>query len=193
MLRDAGLVLVGVLAFTLCAQFRIPFWPVPMTLQTFGLMLLGTIYGARLSAWTLGTYLLLGALGVPVFASSNTGTEAMLGPSGGFLVGFFFGATLLGWLIERGWDRTPGRLVAALAVGTVIPLVTCALWLSFLPETDSLHPWGLTKAVRLGVLPYLPGALFQWIMAAALLLAGQQVAGHLGLAASTVEDPRLLQ
>lgn len=192
-LRDVGLVLVGVLGFTLCAQIQIPFWPVPMTLQTFGLMLLGTIYGARLSAWTLGTYLLLGALGVPVFAGSAEGTEAMIGPSGGFLVGFFFGATLLGWLVERGWDRTPARLVAALALGTAIPLVTGALWLSLQPEAVTRRSWGLVKAVRVGVLPYLPGALLKLIMAAALLLAGQQIARHLGLAAGTAEDPRLLE
>lgn len=192
-LRDLGLVMVGVLGLTLCAQIRIPFWPVPLTLQTFGLLLLGTTYGARLSAWTVGAYLLAGGLGIPVFAGSSHGAGAFFGPSGGYLIGFFFAATLLGRLVERGWDRTPQRLVAALGIATAVPLLTGVLWLSFQVEAGGHRHWGLWKAMRVGVLPYLPGALLKLAMAASILLAGQQVARHLGLAGSTAEDERLLQ
>lgn len=190
-LRDVGLVMVAVLGLTFCAQIRIPFWPVPMTLQTFGVLLIGTIYGMRLSGWTVSTYLFLGALGVPVFADSDAGAGALVGPSGGYLFGFLIAAMLLGRLIERGWDRTPQLLVAALTLATLVPLITGAVWLAFQVETDGVRHWGLAKAVRVGVLPYLPGALFKLTTAAAILLAGQQVARHLGLAATTEVDERL--
>lgn len=191
-LRDLGLVMVGVLGLTLCAQIQVFFWPVPMTLQTFGLLLLATAYGARLSAWTLGAYLTAGGLGVPVLAG-NAGAEALFGPSGGHLIGFFFAATLLGRLVERGWDRTPQRLVAALGIATAVPLITGALWLSFQVEAGSHHHWGPSKALWVGVMPYLPGALLELAMAASILLGGRQVARHVGLPGSTAEDERLLQ
>lgn len=192
-LRDLALVMLGVLGLTLCAQVRAPFWPVPLTLQTFGLLLIGAIYGARLSVWTVGTYLFLGGLGVPVFAGADQGAKAFFGPAGGYLIGFSFAAPLLGRLVERGWDRTPRRLMTALAAAAGVPLITSAIWLSFQVEADSHQHWGLWKAVRVGVLPYLPGALLELVMATAVLLAGQQVARHFGMPASTAEDERLLQ
>ena len=102
------LALVGTLALTVSAKTQIPFWPVPMTMQTFVVLVIGMAYGARLGVATIALYLLEGALGLPVFAGTpekGVGLAYMMGPTGGYLLGFVAGAWLCGWLAERGFDR----------------------------------------------------------------------------------------
>lgn len=101
----ALLVVLGVALLTLAAKVQVPFWPVPMTLQTLVVLLIGATYGARLAGVTVGSYLVIGAIGVPVFAS-GAGITYMLGPTGGYLIGFLVAAVFLGYLADRGMGRT---------------------------------------------------------------------------------------
>jgi biotin transport system substrate-specific component len=144
-------------------------WPVPMTMQSFVVLVLGMAYGSRLAAATVGLYLLEGALGLPVFAGTperGIGIAYMMGPTGGFLFGFLLVATLMGWLAERGWDRTLVGTVAALAIGTVLLFVPGVAWLAALI--------GWSKAVAAGLTPFLAGSVVKLALAAALLPLAQR-------------------
>ncbi len=104
--RNAALALAGALALALSAKVQVPFYPVPMTLQTLVVLTLSAAYGARLGAATVALYLAEGLLGLPVFASALAGPAYMAGPTGGYLAGFLAAAALIGFLAGRGWDRS---------------------------------------------------------------------------------------
>src|SRR5262249_11270176 len=117
LLRNCVLALIGTLLLTASAKIQVPFWPVPMTMQTFVVLCLGAVLGPRLGATTVLLYLAEGAVGLPVFAGTpekGLGLAYMAGPTGGYLVGFVAGAAVTGWLAERGWDRSIVRLFAAM-------------------------------------------------------------------------------
>src|SRR5882724_2427393 len=119
----AGAVVLGVCVLTLSAKIQVPFWPVPMTLQTLAVLMLAMGYGARLGAATVVAYLIAGAAGLPVFAGTperGIGLAYMMGPTGGFLVGFVLAAWLAGVLAERGWDRSFLKCAAAMLIGHVV-------------------------------------------------------------------------
>ncbi|MEJ2288482.1 MAG: biotin transporter BioY, partial [Deinococcales bacterium] len=118
-LRAAVQVAAGVLFLTALAQLRVQLGPVPFTGQTLGVLLLGTAYGLGLGTLTTGAYVLLGALGLPLFTGWQGGVAHLMGPTGGYLVGFVLASGLLGWLAERGWDRSYGRTVAAMLLAEV--------------------------------------------------------------------------
>lgn len=103
--RLVFLVVAGSVLIALLAQLEIPLQPVPITGQTFGVLLVGALLGSRLGAVTVLTYLAWGAIGLPVFAGGISGPARLVGPTGGYLVGFVGAAFLVGWLSERGWDR----------------------------------------------------------------------------------------
>src|SRR5690349_15200312 len=107
-IRWAVLALAGSLLLTASAKAQVPMWPVPMTMQSFVVLVIGMAYGARLAGATVALYLLEGALGLPVFAGTpekGIGLAYMAGPTGGYLAGFAVAAVAMGWLAERGWDR----------------------------------------------------------------------------------------
>lgn len=162
MLRNIVLALLGSVAIALSAKIQIPFWPVPMTMQSFVILLIGVAYGARLAGATVGLYLLEGALGIPVFAGAGAGLAYMSGPTGGYLVGFLIAATLVGWLAERGWDRTVLRATAAMALGHVLLFVPGVLWLSVL--------FGFNKAIQVGLLPFMGATVFKTVLGVAFLI-----------------------
>jgi biotin transport system substrate-specific component len=103
-LRLVLLAVLGALLLTVAAYIKVPFWPVPLTMQTFVVLVVGAAYGARLGAATVTLYLAEGAAGLPVFAGGG-GLAYMAGPTGGYLVGFLAAAAVIGWLAERGFDR----------------------------------------------------------------------------------------
>ena len=108
-LRMVLLAIVGTALLTRLAKLNVPFYPVPMTMQTLVVLMLGAAYGWRLATATVVLYLVEGALGLPVFAGTpalGIGLPYMMGPTGGFLVGFVAGAALVGWLGERGLGRS---------------------------------------------------------------------------------------
>ena len=122
LLRDALLVVGFSLLTALCARIVIPlpFTPVPITGQTFAVLLTGAALGARRGAAAIVLYVLEGLAGLPVFAGGASGLARLLGPTGGYLLGFIAAAYLTGTLAERGWDRTVRWAAAAMAAGNVV-------------------------------------------------------------------------
>ena len=100
-IRYGILALAGSTLIALCAQIAVPFFPVPITLQTFAVFLIGLTYGWRLGGITVALYLLEGALGLPVFSGGKGGMIVFMGPTAGYLAGFLFAATACGWFAER--------------------------------------------------------------------------------------------
>lgn len=160
---SALLVLAGSLALALSAKVQVPFWPVPMTMQSLVVLLVGMAYGSRLGAATVLLYLAEGLAGLPVFAGAAAGPAYMAGPTGGYLLGFLLGAACVGRLAERGWDRTLGRAAAAMALGHVLLFVPGVLWLA------SLFGW--PRAVAFGVTPFLAATVVKTALGAALVAA----------------------
>jgi len=146
----AAAVVFGVCLLTLSAKVQVPFWPVPMTMQTLVVLMLGMAYGSTLGAGAVIAYLLVGAAGVPVFAGTperGIGLAYMMGPTGGFLLGFVVAAWITGVLAERGWDRSILRCAVAMLAGTLA---------IFLFGLAALIPVaGLARAIEVGFLPFL--------------------------------------
>jgi len=174
--RYAVLALAGSVLLTLSAKLQIPFWPVPMTMQTFVVLVLGCAYGWKLGAATMALYLLEGALGLPVFSGTperGIGLAYMAGPTGGYLAGFVAGAALCGWLAERGWDRSAWRTALAMSLGHVVILALGWAWLATLV--------GPAKAYASGVEPFYAATVAKTALA---VLALPLVWRYLGAGAS---------
>lgn len=152
------LIAVAVAALAISAQIKIPFYPVPVTMQTLVVLLVGMSYGLRLGAASLASYLVLGAMGAPVFAS-GAGLAYMVGPTGGYLAGFFVSAVIMGMLAERGWSQKVFLVAGAMIIGHATIYLMGAGWLSTFI--------GLEKAITAGVLPFLYGDLLKLVIAAA--------------------------
>lgn len=169
-LQDALLIFGGSLLVAALAQVRIPlpFTPVPITGQTLGVFLVGATLGSHRAALSLGLYLLEGSMGLPVFAGGAAGSVHLFGPTGGYLFGFVVAAYVIGWLAERGWDRSMGRVALMFIVGETIILGLGSLVLArFI---------GLERAWLGGVLPFLPGDALKALLAALLLPTARKVA-----------------
>ncbi len=146
LLRQVALVAFGVAALAVAAKIKVPFWPVPMTMQTFAVLTIGAAYGARLAGVTLLAYLAIGALGADVFTGSGevSGLAYMMGSTGGYLAGFLIAAVALGALARRGWDRSPLWMALAMAIGTALIYIPGLLWLGVLFGFDQpILAWGL--------------------------------------------------
>jgi biotin transport system substrate-specific component len=156
------LVILGVALLTLSAKVQVPFWPVPMTLQTLVVLLIGATYGARLGGATLGSYLVIGAIGAPVFAS-GAGVAYMLGPTGGYLLGFLIAAVLLGYLADRGKGRSLLSALLLFAIGEVVIFAFGTAWLASLIGVD--------RAIAGGLLPFIPAEILKVALASAILFS----------------------
>lgn len=155
--------LLGSLLLAASAKVQVAFWPVPMTMQSMVVMLLGMAYGCRLAMATVALYLLAAGIGLPVLAGGSAGLAALTGPTAGFLAGFVLSAGLAGWLAERGWDRSMPAALAALGIGHAVLFVPGVAWLSLL--------FGLEKALAVGFYPFLAAALLKTALGAVLLRA----------------------
>jgi biotin transport system substrate-specific component len=160
-LRAVLLAVVGSFFVAVSAQVQVPMVPVPMTMQSFAVLVIGAAYGARLGAATLLLYALEGAAGLPVFAGFKSGATHMMGPTAGYIVGFILAAGAVGWLAERGWDRTIGGTVRAMLIGKLLIFVPGIAWLATLI--------GLDKAFAAGLVPFLPGIVVKVALAVAVL------------------------
>jgi biotin transport system substrate-specific component len=158
--RATALALIGTALLTVSAKIQVPFWPVPMTMQTFVVLVLGMAYGSRLAGATVLLYLAQGAIGLPVFAGGG-GIAYMAGPTGGYLAGFLLAAVAVGWLAEHGWDRSVPRTLAAMLIGTGIIFACGLAWLSTLI--------GLPQAFSAGLVPFLLGEAVKVALATAIL------------------------
>jgi len=168
MVKRAVLVVLGIAALAIAAKIRVPFWPVPVTMQTFVVLTVGAAYGMRLGVATVFGYLLVGALGFDVFTSSsaeNSGLAYMMGGTGGYLLGFLVAAGVLGELARRGWDRNVIRMAVAMLIGNAIIYVPGLLWLGHLyAETK-----GWATVLDWGLWPFLAGDALKLALAALIL------------------------
>jgi len=141
----------------------LPFSPVPITGQTLIVLLAGAALGWRRGAASQIAYLAEGAVGLPVFAGGTAGALVMIGPTGGYLIGFVAAAAVVGWLIERGSSRHPLTSVATMLVGSAVVYVFGVAWLSH------LIPGGPSVALAQGVLPFIPGDVLKSLIAAGVV------------------------
>ncbi|HHS82703.1 MAG TPA: biotin transporter BioY [Devosia sp.] len=159
MLAFSGSILLWV-----SAKISVPFIPVPMTMQTLAVMVLASTYGFRLGLAAALLYVLEGALGLPVFATSperGIGLAYMMGPTGGYIVGFVLAVGFVGWFAERGADRSFIRSFVIMSLGSAIVLGLGFAWLS--------RYLGVPMAFTSGVLPFVVGDLFKIAIAALLV------------------------
>ena len=161
LLRLALFAVLGSILMALSAHTQVPMWPVPMTMQTFAVLVIGMAYGYRLAGTTILLYLAEGAVGLPVFASGG-GIAYFAGPPTGYLIGFLVAAIFVGWLGEKGWDRSVPLTFVAMLGGTAIIFVLGVAWLSaFLGDFHAALANGLT--------PFSVGAFVKIALAAAVL------------------------
>lgn len=155
---------VGTLILTISAKTKVVLGPVDMSLQTLAILLIGASFGARLGSATLLLYLAEGALGFPVFQSTpekGLGIAYMMGPTGGFLVGFVAMAAIAGWAADRGWDRNLFKLFGAMLLAEVVLMGLGFAWLAGLI--------GVEAAWLHGVLPFILVDLLKVALAAMLI------------------------
>ena len=168
--RDVVLGMAGVLLLGLVAQLEIPLQPVPITGQTFGVLLIGALLGSRRGALTVGAYVAAGVAGMPIFAGGASGISRLFGPTGGYLLGFIAAAWVVGWLSERGWDRRLLTAVAAMLLGTVVIYIFGLSGLSFFV--------GWERVAAVGLAPFLIGDLLKLALAALALPGGWALLGR---------------
>lgn len=173
MWREVILVAAGCLLIALSAQvqFYLPFSPVPITGQTFAILLIGALYGSRRGAATVIAYLAMGAAGFPVFAGGGFGLAKLVGPTAGYLIGFVGAAYVVGLLSEKGWDRNLWTTAISMLLGTILIYIAGVTWLG------QFVGWQAVMAT--GVYPFLLGDGFKIILAAILLPSGWQLIGRL--------------
>jgi biotin transport system substrate-specific component len=172
---DAALVAGGAGLVALTAQYEIKLWftPVPITGQTFAVLLVGASLGALRGATSLALYFLVGLAGAPVYSGGDGGVEIVRGATGGYLVGFIVAALVTGWLAQRQWDRHFNSAVAAMLTGSVI---IYAFGLPWLARTADL---GLEGTLEAGLYPFVIGDLVKLYLAGMLLPAAWKLVRHL--------------
>ncbi len=174
LVTNVVLVACGTLLLTLLAQVRVPLFPVPITGQSLGVLLLGAALGTHRSVASVLAYLMLGAVGFPVFAG-GVGLAALLGPTGGYLWSFIPAAAAVGYLCERQWDRRFLWALIAFTLGHAIMFAGGVSWLTCLV--------GFREAVAVGLVPFLPGVVIKTLIATSLMpilwgLSGTQPRRH---------------
>jgi biotin transport system substrate-specific component len=174
LLTDAGLVLAGTALVAGAAQISIalPFTPVPITGQTFAVLLVGATLGTARGAASLLLYLWLGVAGAPIYANHTHGWSVVTSASGGYLVGFVLAAALTGFLAERRWDRRLSSSIGLMLTGNVVIYLVGLPWLAIVLNTD------LVKTLELGLYPFIPGDTFKLYIAAAALPAAWRLTGR---------------
>jgi biotin transport system substrate-specific component len=161
-MRDLGLVLAGTALLVLGSRLSLPLLttPVPITLQTLAVLLVGGALGLRRGAFSTGLFVLLGVAGVPVFADSKHGLDVILGATGGYLLGFVLAAALVGRLAELGWDRHIGGSIGMNLIGSLLIYAVGVPWLAVALQKS------LGDAIGLGVVPFLIGDAVKLLLAA---------------------------
>ncbi len=167
LLRGVVFAVLGSLLLTLAAKIKIPLEPVPVTMQVFAVLALGLALGARTAVASVVLYLAQGAAGLPVFTGTpekGLGLAYMVGPTGGYLLGFFLAAAAVGWLADRGFSRSIVKAALASLVGIALIYVPGVLWLCAL--------FGFKESIVLaGVWPFIVPDLMKAALAALLIPA----------------------
>lgn len=149
---DIFMISFSVVFLAVMANLRIPLWPVPITMQTFGIFLIAFFFGSKKGFLSTLAYILAGVLGFGVFAGYKSGTAAILGPTGGYIIGFLFMVFFVGKMIEKGYGRTKKSVLWCMIIGEVILYAfgLTGLWL-FLGNVS------LWKVLTLGLFPFIIG------------------------------------
>ena len=157
-LRHIVLIVAGALVIFLTAQIYVSREPVPWTGQTFGVLVVGGALGARRGFAAVALYVLLGLVGLPFFAEGRGGSGVILGPSGGYIIGFLLAGTVVGRLAELGWDRRFGGAIAMMLIGSGLIYVVGLPWLSYVLHltpsqtiAEGLTPFIVWDAAKLAV------------------------------------------
>ena len=165
LLRNLFLAIAGSLVLWASAKVKIPFYPVPMTMTTFVVLVIGMVYGWKLGTATILLYLAEGAIGLPVFAGTpekGIGLAYMMGPTGGYLAGYVLAAAICGYLAQLNWDKRASTTALAMLLGNVAIYVPGLLWLGMLLGWDKpILEWGL--------IPFVAGDLLKLALAAATI------------------------
>jgi biotin transport system substrate-specific component len=175
---DIVLVVAGAALTAVLAQVTIPMYPVPITGQTLAVLLVGATLGWARGAASLGLYLVLGLVGLPIYAPQDdgshlTGLAALMAPSFGYIVGFVFAAAAIGWLSERTWDRHVLKALATFVGGSIIVFAFGLPWLA------AVTGGTVTQVLEWGLIPFIPGGIIKALIAAALLPLAWWGAGRL--------------
>lgn len=168
LLWQAVLVVAGSALIALGAQIAVPlpFSPVPVTGQTFAVLLVAAALG-RLGVASVVLYIVEGAIGLPVFAGGAFGAARLIGPTGGYLAGFVLAALVLAWCVDRGFDRRIGTALLSMVAAEILIYACGVLWLSRFPLTVS--------PLQAGLYPFIPGDLLKLVTAGLLLPAAWRI------------------
>lgn len=164
-LATLALVIGGAVLVAVCAQISIPlpFTPVPITGQTFAVVLVGASLGMVAGAASLSLYLLAGIVGAPVYADHSSGFDVLRSATGGYLVGFIVAAALTGFLAQRKWDRVVPSAIGEMLCGNVVIYLFGLAWLAHVLHTN------LDKTLEYGLYPFIVGDLLKLYLAALLV------------------------
>lgn len=154
--KNIFLVLFGTILLAVSSKIQVPFWPVPMTMQTFVVLIIAMAYGWKLSLFTLIIYLVEGAIGLPVFAKGG-GLLYLIGPTAGYLYGMAIAAAVIGYFADLGYGKSIIKCIIPLLLGTVIIFICGIGYLSSII--------GFEKAIAAGLLPFIPSELFKIALA----------------------------
>jgi len=176
-LYDAIVVICGSLILGLSAQVKVYLLisPVPITGQTFAVLMLAALLGSRRGVLAMIAYLIEGALGLPVFAG-GIGPAVLIGPTGGYLVGFVPAAYVVGKLAEMGWDRRIATTIAAMVIGNGVLYAFGVCWLAIMTN--------IRTALTVGLYPFIIGDILKIALAAAVLPAGWKLLNYLKIKAT---------
>lgn len=160
---DLFLMGFAVILLAVSANITIPLWPVPITMQTFGIFLIAFFFGSRKGALTIMLYITTGLLGLGVFAGHKSGVTAVLGPTGGYILGFLIAVYAIGLMIEQGYGRTKSSVLLCMIIGNLIIYAfgLVGLWVFF-------GNVGLLKILTMGLFPFLIGDAIKIAAAIAL-------------------------
>ena len=176
-LRNVVLAVVATILLAISAKVKVPFWPVPMTMQLFVVLAIGLAFGCKLAIGTLLLYMAEGAVGLPVFAGTpekGIGMAYMIGPTGGYILGFLLAAGIVGWFADRGWDRSIVKSLVACLIGIALIYIPGLLWLGAIVGWDKpVLAWGFT--------PFIAGDLLKAGLAALAIPAAWRFATNRSL------------
>ena len=164
--RSVGFVVLAVLGsaiMAISAKISVPFFPVPMTLQTLAIFAIAAAYGRNLAVATMVLYLAEGLVGIPVFAGAVAGPAYMMGSTGGYLAGFVVAAAIIGWAADKGWSTNAIKMAGAMIVADIVIFGLGFAWLSQLI--------GAEKAFTFGVVPFVLGDLVKIALASSVIAA----------------------
>ncbi len=160
---DVVVVSAGAALVAIAAQVAVPLWPVPITGQTLAVLLVGSALGALRGTLAMVLYAVLGLVGLPVFSDASSGASVLLGPTGGYIIGFILAAAFTGWLAQRSWDHKILQATLGFLGGTVLTFAVGLPWLAVALKLD------LAQTLEGGLYPFILGGVIKSVLAAGII------------------------